>query len=196
MGVLDDAIREHLELKRKHGTPEHELERQEKEALDTGALPSEPGMGEPAASPEPDDRSEASDPGERLEPSELTELGLDAPSGGGESLERTSQALTDPPEGSSLADIDELEPDEVLPMEVLEPEPREPEKGPIDEMSSPGGPDEVDEVRSEWSVDRQSNGGAEAEDVLEETPDFLEETPEHDRLWFEQRPPKDFDFDD
>jgi len=32
------------------------------------------------------------------------------------------------------------------------------------------------------------------EDVLEETPDFLQETPEHDRLWFEQKPPKDFDF--
>ena len=30
-------------------------------------------------------------------------------------------------------------------------------------------------------------------------PDFLHpfyvETPEHDRLWFEQRPPRDFDFD-
>jgi len=36
----------------------------------------------------------------------------------------------------------------------------------------------------------------EAEDVLEETPDFLEETPEHDRLWFEQKEPKDFDFGD
>jgi len=34
----------------------------------------------------------------------------------------------------------------------------------------------------------------EPEDVLEETPDFLQETPEHDRLWFEQRPPRDFDF--
>jgi hypothetical protein len=33
------------------------------------------------------------------------------------------------------------------------------------------------------------------EDVLEETPEFLHDTPEHDRLWFEQRPPKDFDFD-
>ena len=31
-------------------------------------------------------------------------------------------------------------------------------------------------------------------DELEETPDFLQETPEHDRLWFEQKPPKDFDF--
>ncbi len=31
--------------------------------------------------------------------------------------------------------------------------------------------------------------------MLEETPDFLQETPEHDRLWFEQRAPRDFDFD-
>jgi hypothetical protein len=34
------------------------------------------------------------------------------------------------------------------------------------------------------------------EDVLEDTPDFLEDAPEDDNLWFEQRPPKDFDFDD
>jgi hypothetical protein len=34
------------------------------------------------------------------------------------------------------------------------------------------------------------------EDVLEDTPDFLEESPDDDDLWFEQRPPKDFDFDD
>ena len=33
MGILDDAIREHLELKRKHGVPEEEVERQEEEAL-------------------------------------------------------------------------------------------------------------------------------------------------------------------
>ena len=33
------------------------------------------------------------------------------------------------------------------------------------------------------------------DDVLEETPDFLQDTPEHDRLWFEQKPPRDFDFD-
>jgi hypothetical protein len=33
------------------------------------------------------------------------------------------------------------------------------------------------------------------EDVLEETPDFLRDTPEQERLWFEQSPPRDFDFD-
>lgn len=34
------------------------------------------------------------------------------------------------------------------------------------------------------------------DDPLEATPEFLEETPEHDRLWFEQKEPKDFDFGD
>jgi hypothetical protein len=34
------------------------------------------------------------------------------------------------------------------------------------------------------------------EDVLEETPDFLRDTPEQERLWFEQRPPRDFDFNE
>ena len=33
------------------------------------------------------------------------------------------------------------------------------------------------------------------EDVLEETPDFLRETPDQEPLWFEQQPPRDFDFD-
>ena len=32
-------------------------------------------------------------------------------------------------------------------------------------------------------------------DPLQDTPDFLEGSPEEDRLWFEQRPPKDFDLD-
>ena len=33
MGLLDDAIREHLELKRRHGAAEEEVRRQEQEAL-------------------------------------------------------------------------------------------------------------------------------------------------------------------
>ena len=33
MGVLDDAIREHIELKRKHGASDEDLRRQEQEAL-------------------------------------------------------------------------------------------------------------------------------------------------------------------
>jgi len=38
-------------------------------------------------------------------------------------------------------------------------------------------------------------GEADEDDLLEETPEFLQDTPEHDRLWFEQHPPRDFDFD-
>jgi hypothetical protein len=33
------------------------------------------------------------------------------------------------------------------------------------------------------------------EDILEDTPRFLEDAPEDDDLWFEQKPPKDFDLD-
>ena len=52
MGVLDDAIRQHLELKRKHGAPEEELERQENEALG-------PARREVAQQPESADGAEA-----------------------------------------------------------------------------------------------------------------------------------------
>ena len=51
------------------------------------------------------------------------------------------------------------------------------------------------ETEPEPNSEEQPAAGPE-EDVLEETPDFLEETPEDDQLWFEQKPPKDFDFDD
>lgn len=55
--------------------------------------------------------------------------------------------------------------------------------------------DAATEADEEPAPEPRSSPG-EDEDVLEETPDFLEETPEDDQLWFEQKPPKDFDFDD
>ncbi len=56
-------------------------------------------------------------------------------------------------------------------------------------------PEPEAEPQEEAAAEEEPHGGQE-EDVLEETPDFLEETPEDDQLWFEQKPPKDFDFDD
>jgi len=53
------------------------------------------------------------------------------------------------------------------------------------------GPDDEDLLSAEEEAAAE---GGDA-DVLEDTPDFLQETPEHDRLWFEQKPPRDFDFD-
>lgn len=60
----------------------------------------------------------------------------------------------------------------------------------------------ADEPEAELDEEPEADDEPEAaaprgdDDVLEETPDFLEETPEDDQLWFEQKPPKDFDFDD
>jgi hypothetical protein len=55
--------------------------------------------------------------------------------------------------------------------------------------------DEADEVPAEDALEQRPSAPAGEEDVLEETPEFLQETPEHDRLWFEQKPPRDFDWD-
>jgi len=71
---------------------------------------------------------------------------------------------------------------------VTEPEP-ESEPDPQPEPDSE--PQREDEPEPE-----EPRPPAREEDVLEETPDFLEEAPEDDELWFEQKPPKDFDFDD
>ena len=50
-------------------------------------------------------------------------------------------------------------------------------------------------VEDALAAEEQHTHGGD-DDVLEETPEFLQDTPDHDRLWFEQRPPKDFDFDE
>ncbi len=61
------------------------------------------------------------------------------------------------------------------------------------------------DIESEEYEDEEDESGelnayepdtASHDDVLEGTPDFLEDAPDDDDLWFEQRPPKDFDFDD
>jgi hypothetical protein len=62
-----------------------------------------------------------------------------------------------------------------------------------DEYEQEDGGD-VKEADSE-QAERPATSDAD-EDLLEDTPDFLEESPEDDELWFEQKPPKDFDFDD
>jgi hypothetical protein len=68
-----------------------------------------------------------------------------------------------------------------------EPEPTlHPEEEPAEEE-----PAEDEEPAEEEPAEEQGD-----DDVLGGTPDFLEESPEDDELWFEQKPPKDFDFDD
>jgi hypothetical protein len=152
MGILDDAIREHLELKRQHGASDEELRQQEVEAL-----------GAPAA-PEPEDLEEAAD----------AELQHDAePVDGNGAAPPAEEPVAEEPVAQEPVDEE--------PEALVEPEPfAEPEHEPEPEPE----PEPVVKPASEEDAD-----------VLEDTPDFLQETPEHDRLWFEQKPPRDFDFD-
>jgi hypothetical protein len=141
MGLLDDAIREHLELKRRRGADPDEVARQEDEAL--GA----PQRGEFAVA----------------EADEEPVTDADATAAYAAGAEPDAGRADREPEDEGWLDDEERDP--------LDPAPAEPAVD-AEEPPRPGG-----------------------EDVLEETPEFLEETPEHDRLWFEQKPPRDFDFD-
>ena len=180
MGLLDDAIREHLELKRKHGAPDEELSRQETEALGPArrdfATP-EPGAEGEAAPLPADDASGEYEPAAPAEPPSWLDEDDVAPA---------PAAAAEPP----------------APAEA--PAPREPVEHAA-EAIEPTVPEEPLPPRRESETATQGfdvlsadDEPAESgdEDVLEETPDFLQDTPEHDRLWFEQKPPRDFDFDD
>src|SRR3954447_1905617 len=163
MGLLDDAIREHLELKRKHGANPEDVARQEQEALGPGqrnefAQP-EGAAQAPRERRAPDDRAAAAAPPEACKPPPADELPEGEP------------GIAEEPPAAEAPGYDEdpwldEEPDEVPAEEALQDRPRRPAAETCEE-----------------------------DDVLEETPDFLQETPEHDRLWFEQKPPRDFDWD-
>src|SRR3954451_8149839 len=156
MGLLDDAIREHLELKRKHGANPEDVARQEQEALGPGQR-NEFAQPEGAAPVPPEPVEEAPEPEAAAPP--VDELPEGEP------------GIPEEPPSAEAPGYDEDpwlddEPDEVPADEALQERPRRP--------TAETGDDD---------------------DVLEETPDFLQETPEHDRLWFEQKPPRDFDWD-
>jgi hypothetical protein len=154
MGLLDDAIREHLELKRKHGANPEDVARQEQEALGPNQQRAEFAQTETA--PEEEPAAEAP-PAEEEEPA--------------------------PPLNEEAAPPEEPEPEAAADSAAYEEDPW------LD--------DEPDEVPAEEALEQrpQAPDSENPEDVLEETPDFLQETPEHDRLWFEQKPPRDFDWD-
>jgi hypothetical protein len=172
MGILDDAIREHLELKRKHGVPEDEIERQEEEALGPARREvaqqhddGEPEVADGVAEDEAISEAPAAD-------QETVLFDME------DAASDESTPVEPPP--VEPAPADEAEPDEAFEHD----EELEPEEGELE-------PDE-DELLSAEEEAAAEGGDA---DVLEDTPDFLQETPEHDRLWFEQKPPRDFDFD-
>ena len=187
MGLLDDAIREHLDLKRRRGADPLEVERAEREALG-------PVRRAPEGQPEPGIDSEA-------------ELGSDADfadehaGDDGWSHDSPGQAPTAPepelgdPASHAEPPVEEFEP--LTQGEDAPPSHDEDEPSLASEAPPPPhrAPQETAEYDVEEALGSEHGHGVPDDDVLEETPEFLQDTPDHDRLWFEQRPPKDFDFD-
>jgi hypothetical protein len=200
MGLLDDAIREHLDLKRRRGADPAEIERAEHEALgpvrrkggetlveeverelDTRTEPDQAGRDEydagvSAAYDEPDEGIAADladgEPGLDEPPPRLSFAGEEVEEDG----EEDEGPLDDDAHETRVMRIPDADP-----APPAAPEPR---------MS-----DATAEYDVEDALAAEQDGGDDDEDVLEETPEFLQDTPDHDRLWFEQRPPRDFDFD-
>ena len=211
MGILDDAIREHLELKRRRGADPNEVEKLEREALGPvrrGAQASEETLVVEHDEVEPgDDRTLLYDEQADEEFGEPPEFG-DEPGVAGEH-ERFPEDESE--RGWSHEPTEAWDAEEPLaheePQAVEEPftseEPvppaAEPEAPAAAEPTPPPAPaqpraDHPGQETVEYDVEAEHTK-PEDDDVLEETPEFLQDTPDHDRLWFEQRPPKDFDFD-
>ena len=170
MGILDEAIREHLDLKRRRGADPGEVAKQEGEVFG------------------PSRRAAA-------EAAEASEPALEEYANGDVSEQQTHLRLADeaPPEPFA-----EAEPEPAAPVAYERPE--EPQA--TGQETRAFDPEEVraaagafpDEPATEHDLEHEVEDDEVTDDVLEETPEFLAETPEHDRLWFEQRPPRDFDF--
>lgn len=219
MGQLDEAIRAHLELKRRHGASEEEVHAEEQEAL--GPVRKESGESPPAEvqdpagptaeyghDPAPVSDAPVSDAPVLDDPALVESLpplpGDDPSELPPEALYEPAEPLIEPagdgPPSSDLPEVMEpldeagfLEPYEgvegVEGGEALETEPAHPPSG---DTPAQG----FERVEDAAGPVEDAAAPEEDEDVLEETPDFLQETPEHDRLWFEQKPPRDFDFDE
>jgi hypothetical protein len=234
MGLLDDAIREHLDLKRRSGADPTEIERLEREAL--GPVRREPLIAEeplvaheplvadaphlaeePAAAPEPEPEPErrsffrrrAPEP-EPAAPPPL-ELGHSAHGDDLEPWDEEEDEYDDEYEVQPAAEAPPVSPPPVAPpppaaseipppVAAFPPAPAPPapaaEPGPEPPTPAPRPADSALGETVEYDVERAMREEAgDREDVLEETPEFLQDTPDHDRLWFEQKPPRDFDFD-
>ncbi len=210
MGLLDDAIRQHLDLKRQHGADPGEVAEKERQAfgpIKRGDL--EVGVAPLDDAPPLDDADEPAeswadapaDPvSEEFAPDELEVA--PAPTAAFDDVAPAVEApapveAAAPVEEPFVAPLDEpfapsAEPTAYTPVPA-EPAYEPPPAPPAESFQDIGEPTQEYTVLDDVP-DPQPDAVPGEHDELEETPDFLEETPEHDRLWFEQKPPRDFDF--
>jgi hypothetical protein len=235
MGILDEAIREHLELKRQHGVGDDELKQLEDDAFGPPERPSAEASDSLAEAPTEFMAAEPSGPSteEREaiadQPTEMFDVEgeIAASEEGGPSDEQLVEeemseprlAPVDPLAGleeggevevSAAAEeeiVEDDEDDDFWDEQRLSDELNQALEAPVDETEAELEVEEeeeivieeeiVEEVDEEPADDEADSApqDREDEDILEDTPDFLEDS-EDDQLWFEQKPPKDFDFDD
>jgi hypothetical protein len=196
MGLLDDAIREHLELKRRHGADPGEVAKLESEAFGPVRESAEfadrdaPQASAPAVEDAPaglydDEDAFGEPPAERARPAE-PEAAL--PEARPLDEEPPPPPVDDEPLAEAPAPPAEPDPQATVAFSLHDevdaeaPAPPAADEPPAEEEAS-AAPDVV-------PADSETG----EHDELSETPDFLEDAPEHDRLWFEQKPPRDFDF--
>jgi hypothetical protein len=186
MGLLDDAIREHLELKRLRGADPGMVSREESEVFGPvrGAEP-ETNDGDIATQESPAHEDAPPSEHDRAQSEGFSNVGQ-------ETAELDMRAVLED-EGDAPAD-----PVPTGPVAARPPSSgASREHGATDdslEWEMPAGKGAA-EGTNESDLAGGESQGEPVEDVLEETPDFLRDTPEQERLWFEQRPPRDFDFD-
>jgi hypothetical protein len=197
MGLLDDAIREHLDLKRRSGADPADIERAEREALGPVRRgPEVPVEGVTPPDPVADPEAEHLNSEEQLaaEPEQWERFEEDP-----ELREIEEHDELDPYEPAHAAGGDPLMDDEPFTEHEVEPPPRpadlaersEAEPNVAEPPPAPVAP-HLEQETEEYELEDDPEAD---DDVLETTPEFLQDAPDHDRLWFEQRPPRDFDFD-
>jgi hypothetical protein len=173
---------------------------EESPAMEHEAVPEAPAASEPEPAPEPEIPSgPTTEEREAIaeHPTEMydVEEELSASQPKGADAEQAAEAEGEHDEDDDFWDekrlSDELDQALEAPSDVEEEE----EESNVFEPEPEPEPEPGAEPAAEAEAGQQSPASSD-EDVLEETPDFLEETPEDDQLWFEQKPPKDFDFDD
>lgn len=202
MGQLDDAIRDHLELLRRRGADPTDIARAEAEALG----PAVREVSEPDAHEEADDLLAGTAPppavdadgfaGDDPEADEDFADGdeADGDGSGPEEFESENDSLEHGEAGHDQpTEMFDAFADDEAAEEVAESE------GDIDDPAlrshDAATGDEVDQDDVGSTGESSAPSSLADADVLEETPDFLAESPDHDKLWFEQSGPRDFDFD-
>jgi hypothetical protein len=190
MGLLDDAIREHMELKRLRGGDPTVIARQEQDAL--GPVLHEQNVPEDAAAHVDEDAvphlgNAPEDAAAHVDEDAAAHM-ENAPEDAVPHVE--TPALQAPEDVSSQDPQSAQDPDFAnVGEETAELDMRTV----LDEQHEAA--DRAGQIDSAGLAVAPDESGEPVEDVLEETPDFLRETPEQERLWFEQQPPRDFDFD-